>query len=185
MPHFLSNFDNWHIDYVRLERNHGIADSVLNDVAFVSPTSILFQRLSTAMTWWQFMPQNEISTMVLHVQNNSNSPININPYNWNIADGNGNTLFTSSPAHTLINANENKELPVPLTYRSLAQTISSSRSYTSFKVTNYFNCTPDANGVPNDTVIFYQQLYNYFSYDDGSAELAYGINQANGEIALK
>jgi hypothetical protein len=54
-------------------------------------------------------------------------------------------------------------------------------------VKSYFSNSASFTGVrANDTVYYKQEFYNYYSYDDGSAEVAYDlINAANGKLAMK
>ena len=37
----------------------------------------------------------------------------------------------------------------------------------------------------NDTVLFQQKFYNYYAYDDGTAEYGYGLNASGGKIAMR
>jgi hypothetical protein len=53
----------------------------------------------------------------------------------------------------------------------------------SFEVCTYFNQT-DAN-LQNDTTCFTQVFSNYYAYDDGTAERAYGLENAGGKVAMK
>lgn len=43
---------------------------------------------------------------------------------------------------------------------------------------------PDINRY-NDTVLFIQEISNYMSYDDGSAEMGYGLNFEGGKLAYR
>ncbi|MEZ4891095.1 MAG: hypothetical protein R2779_11280 [Crocinitomicaceae bacterium] len=42
-----------------------------------------------------------------------------------------------------------------------------------------------SNFLPNDTTYSTQYFGNYYSYDDGSAELAYGPQGAQSQLAIK
>ncbi len=46
------------------------------------------------------------------------------------------------------------------------------------------NATPDINRY-NDTIHLRQELSNYYSYDDGSAEAGYGLNAAGAKLAYR
>jgi len=57
----------------------------------------------------------------------------------------------------------------------------------SFSVKAFFSNSASFTGVrDNDTLYYKQDFYNYYSYDDGSAEVAYDlINAPNGKLAMK
>ena len=53
-----------------------------------------------------------------------------------------------------------------------------------FLVRNHIATTPDENRR-NDTILFHQLFDNYYAYDDGSAENAYGLNAIGGKLAYR
>jgi len=58
-------------------------------------------------------------------------------------------------------------------------------TFVSFQGKHYFtNSTPPERLTTNDTISHIQRFEDYYSYDDGSAEVAYGIN-LNGSVAVK
>src|SRR5436190_2859694 len=53
-----------------------------------------------------------------------------------------------------------------------------------WRVKFWTNSTPDINRY-NDTTMFIQELSNYYAYDDGSAEMGYGLNTNGGKLAYR
>jgi hypothetical protein len=52
-----------------------------------------------------------------------------------------------------------------------------------FRITSFIR-TDDFDPKENDTVVYYQVFKNYFAYDDGTAEMGYGINGQGSRNAM-
>jgi len=165
------NVNQWHIDYIRLDVDRNQNDRYTNDLAFVSPTTSFLKNYQ-AMPWKQFQPADMKSHFINQVANLSNSDRTF-VYRYTITqDGNIVDQYTSG----------NPDIRPGV--RELSQAISfdpptSFTGATSFVITHVFE---NAAGVDhdfstaNDTCIFEQRFFNYYAYDDGTAEYGYCLN---------
>ncbi len=174
--------DHWNIDYIRLDLNRGLHDTVLNDVAIAElPTSLLAHY--TAMPWQQFKgyQKEEIATEHQYaIKNNFTSTKSFN-YGFHMTNASTGQPLDSSTAGLTDNIQ-------PLSYKSLNFSSDTFPPYTTdsvlLKVTYQAQATGDA--LPqNDTISTFQPFYNYFAYDDGSAEKSYGTFSTGSKIAVR
>ncbi len=176
------NNDHWHIDYVRLDKNRFLADTTLNDLTITNiPSSVL--KNYQQMPWSQFkdFQSTELgANFTVRMKNNFNVAKNV-AHDFKAVENFTSTNFPG-PGVTAFNIN-------PLSYDSV--------SYPTFTVTAvppvdsaslslkcYVSTTSDIN-VHNDTVTRIQNFFNYYSYDDGSAEKAYGLQGVGAKLAIK
>lgn len=180
---YVGNCDQWNIDYVYINKNRSIADTVLRELAFVEPAPSMLKR-------YQSMPANQYTTdetvdsMQIKIVNLYSTPLS-SIYKYNIKDDLGNNL------HSYDGGFENIA-PYILT-SSYQDAISHSRPVVNFD----FNLSPNTwqeftilhtikEGVgqdmlaTNDTIKFVQKFENYFAYDDGSAENGIGVEPIAG-----
>lgn len=178
------------VDYVHLRAGSGYQDTVFKDFAFVYPLGSLIETY-TQVPWehWLATPTHMNPQVKTVVRNGSNLPENNLNGNVDVkfnavTEGN----FTMI-AQDLSGQNINY---APFTTYT---------SYHDFTGGYVFSITPPANTKTFDIVAqagaqfpnyalndssFTQQIFeNVYAYDDGSAEQAYGLNQAQGRIALK
>jgi len=198
--------DHWHIDYVTLDAGRTEADTIYKDVAFLYRTSSLLKTYQS-MPWDHFKVNPELmmgDSNYFEMRNNQDSAQSVN-YQFKILDVDGAELFVndeSSPVvdpsvvcgNRLNDCNNNSfdgfyfslnTISDPTFYTlPTAPELSSDSSY--FLVKNIFRATAD-DVLSNDTVVYQQKFYNYYAYDDGTAEVAYGLGnlQFPGQVAIK
>ncbi len=178
--------DHWHIDYVRLGRNRTYDDTVIVDVSWVYPAN-------TLLAPWTSVPfkkyiDNPISYMASSVDllvKNLDLNETFITWGYNVTNDCGDA-DTFSNYGTSVNGNANTTLttnhPVngpPFNY-SYDVSGCSDAAFNTVK----FWLDPD-NLRYNDTTSFVQELSNYYSYDDGSAEAGYWLNTQTGKIAYR
>ena len=191
--------DIWHLDYVRLYAAYnsfsGTMDTVLRDVAFTRPgislldgfTSIPWDHFTSLSATAQQAIISDSSTVYYRVNDNAAADVGFNNRIYDYAGSlvssfgltNGN-IFPARPN------NQNLTYTFPLTSiypNSPSYTIDS----TTFLVKNYFSNANSFLGLTsNDTISYTQEFYNYYSYDDGNAEVAYDLVSApNGKLAMR
>lgn len=180
------NFDNWHIDYVYLDKGRSIVnDTAFNDLTIgYVPTS--FIREYSAMPWQQYTGSNMAAKYSNYIRYNGTTTVNTT-YSYQIYDKDNNLMNAQSfgasnlppfkPAgwqHYTAHANPT------LTYTFAALTDSMD-----FTIKHYMlNLAGDVN-VGNDTVYQKQQFRNYFAYDDGGCETGYYVMNTGGRMAQK
>lgn len=189
------DLDNWHIDYVDLRRIRSYTDTVIIDFAIVYPIPTLLSDY-TSVPWEHYItePIGRMSDSLLITVRNSNI-IAGNTSNGNLqvldngvlnqnyvipggslsTDLNYEPLSTYTTQHSLVAIAPFYDFPV---------TEPTAENYTfdySFTATVPFQQFTNQ----NDTVYGQQYFANYYSYDDGSAELAYGINGEQSRLAYQ
>ncbi|MFN6037805.1 MAG: T9SS type A sorting domain-containing protein, partial [Bacteroidota bacterium] len=185
------SLDHWHVDYIYLNAGRTKSDSSFKDIAFGYQAPSILRNYSS-IPFWQFNNSGDIvSSFPVFIRNNDtttaasnfavklevfdtlNNPIlpqvspgNFNIDNWEIGG------WDNYPPH----CNQNISIPVP-------SGMSDSGTYKTklFITPNDFNF--DQNW--NDTLIGYHHFSNYYSFDDGTAESGYGLNQYGSMMAVK
>lgn len=170
-----SNCDQWNIDYIRLDVNRTQNDLYPNDVAFVSP-SISSLKEYQSMPWKQFRPSDMVTKFHNDLSNLSNSTKNTY-YTFDIVKNHQQTIYVSP----LNNENASPYYPNGLhTYENHANpSLEMEYEYDGadsavFTITHVFSMV-GGNDIckSNDTSVFEQKFYNYYAYDDGTAEAGY------------
>lgn len=205
--------DHWHVDYIELDDNRSFSDTLVDDLAFLDQTSFvddtsgLQTTTASLLVEYNSMPWTHFKTdpgafmndsTYIMLRNNRDSIFSLN-YKYRVRDLNGVELYESLPSDMVVAANRvcGSELN-----ECNADTLDNLRSFLEgfefptspelssdssfFLVENEFENTNDA-VQSNDKNVFKQEFYNYYSYDDGTAELAYGLGNLEepGSVALK
>lgn len=185
------SLDHFHLDYVNLRQFSGIQDTIIRDFAFVYPIYTLLETF-TAVPWDHYK-NNAIGKMSSNVQvvvrNSDNVP-------ENEEDGNTTIYYSGLPeasfvlSENLLNNGDLNYLPWT-TYTSLHDFSGGSRydeSKPGMKEKFDFISTAthqNSNFTQNDSTTSVQVFENYYSYDDGSAELAYGPTGNQARLAIE
>ena len=187
------NFDHWNIDYVKLDEYLSSSDtSLLNDVAFVRNTPQILKRYRE-MPWVHFvndvnLEMNDSLDVIL--RNNTNIIQSIDyrydvfknnnlVYHYPVLGGNNSTRNVDVPPFLTSGIYSFNNPPVML-YSQIFPVSSSDSAEFVFR--NSIKTEP-SDYKNNDTVFHLQKFYSHFSYDDGSAESAYGINVQGAKLA--
>jgi len=184
-PDKRSNVDYWHVDYVRLDRNRSAADTILRDVAFNTPLSSIFKKLS-AVPWSHFeSAYNTTLASELSAQYRNNDSIAHNVTRSLIVEE---PLYDESeligiPTAQDIPAHEERTVDFAFPYDlDFNRGDSALIRFKAALRTDVFD--PKV----NDTVIYDQLFRDYYAYDDGTAEAGYGLRgdgTENGMVAIR
>ena len=177
----IGNYDQWHIDYVRLNAGRSKFDTLITDVAIqLFPTSLL--QTYQAMPWKQFQNYQEKEIADYHllaIKNNFNAVKNTS-YHFDAWEQlSGTTIFVSPVQSKNISASDTSQVP-----------------FGSFEIQDFFNDTvivstryvvgaTGDNNARNDTITREQVFSNYMAYDDGSAEATYRLLGSPASIAQR
>lgn len=177
----IGNSDHWNIDYVLLDKNREPDDTVYADVAFRSPIRSLLKN-HEAMPWNHFreIELQEMSAFIPVLYRNNDVIVRNVTRNFEIWDVNRNSKvhsFTAGAAN--INPLTNVDYNANLIYTFKSDSPDSAR----FRVICTLK-TDDFDPKGNDTIIYTQVFKNYFAFDDGSAEMGYGINGLGSRNAM-
>lgn len=179
--------DQWHIDYVRLGRNRTYTDTVLQDVAFVYPETSLLQTY-TSVPYAKFTqaPSSYMAQSVTLTQKNLDIGDKFITWGYVSTEEGGATSTCNGPGSNISNN-------ARTTFTSVHPVLGGPCNYTYptastdaafYRDAFWTNATPDACAY-NDSVVFVQELSNYYSYDDGSAEAGYSLNAAGSKMAYR
>ena len=185
------SLDHFHVDYVNLRTLSGYQDTIIHDFAIVYPVNFLLDTYSS-VPWDHYKnnPTGKMSSSVeVVVRNSDNVPENEQNGTTEIQYG-GITEQTFILQDYLLNNGD-------LNYSPLTTYI----SYHDFSTGGRFDETKPGiqqefdivtgithlNSVftQNDSSYTKQKFVNYYSYDDGTAEAAYGPTGVQAKLAIK
>jgi len=193
------SLDHWHIDYVELDDSRTMADTLNNDFCFYYPTWAWLDHYE-ACPWTHYVhqkttdPTDTLCTKNFPLYLRNNWTTNIVPgYSVSIRDNQMTEIFPaieySSSSFVVpqtwcntgaVNGDPNycgevfgddvtgHELPTN------TSTVGVDSTHFFILSTISFGDEDPYTGA-NDTVLYKQEFYNFYAYDDGSAENAYGI----------
>lgn len=172
-----SNCDQWNVDYIRMDINRDSLDLYPSDVAFVSPTTSALAQYQS-MPWHQYQPSDMAESFHNQLSNLSNQTRNVG-YDYKVVKDNGGTIYQSTI--NFINATPYYDSGLH-TYAPHAQpAIDFAYTYdgadsAAFVITHVFKMEGSSDeNRRNDTCRFEQKFYNYYAYDDGTAEAGYSL----------
>ena len=179
------NNDHWHIDYILLDEDRDRGDTLFRDVSFSEPPPSMLKRYHS-MPWKQFKNaqtgalRNTMEARVYNLFNTAN--------NTNFQDS---LIETSSGSLIGLTASESAAIPAQgyYTYFHDNQEVPGSTpgfEEDSLSLTWRLRLRPSGDiDAFNDTLLVQQNFYNYFAYDDGSAEKAYGLIGTGARLAYR
>ncbi|MDR3133620.1 MAG: T9SS type A sorting domain-containing protein [Prevotellaceae bacterium] len=191
-----SNCDHWHLDFVYLAGNRTVTDSLLPDVAICEPQRPVMQVYSS-------VPSTHLNSIDAQRQLFGDFlQFSLTYQNFGWGTNNITRRFAITPLAGSDSAPEGyaggsenifagqrfvRNYPFDL------YDFSTSGDSAVFEIMSYL--VTDNDPAPlrtalrhNDTTRYLQQFYNYYSYDDGTAENGYGLfgtGTANGQVAVR
>lgn len=169
------NRDHWHLDYVILNKNTVANDSIRDNAFINTPKSLLSEYTSIPYTHYKSLsnPSAAMITQLSDTVRNLNYGSTSFTYITEISNENGTPIFNSTPSNLSSTSNSLTVFNTPLAF-SFPQSIP--KDSTEFHVKAYFGQPGFQSNAHNDTTYYRQKFHNYYSYDDGSAEVAYGLS---------
>ncbi len=180
-PGAMGNADHWHIDYVYLDRNRSMTDTVFRDIAFVRPLGSLLNNYN-AMPWSHYISgrQAEMASVLPLVYSNNDIVNRSVTREFSIDNVYENqTVHSYSGGMAGIGAGETHEYNADLRYYFDSTNPDSAL----FRIKAWL-VTDDFDYKGNDTIVHYQNFSNYFALDDGTAENGYGLFGGGTENAM-
>ena len=190
--------DHFHLDYVKFRNASGFQDTLIEDFAMVYPLATLLKDY-TAVPWdhYKINPSGKMSTNAEVVVRNSylNGGSNISSagggkidisYNGALEGNvplNGQTLAgfpTQGPDYTPRTTYHSKHDVSTYNFDPLK-----TGTQQFFNVETIVSVPVGSNYLPNDTARSTQYFANYYSYDDGTAEQAYGPQGVQAKLAIQ
>jgi hypothetical protein len=178
------NNDHWHVDYVKLDANRNINDTLMNDIAIQRYSTGVLKRYSV-MPWNQFKANaaDEVAAShKMYFRNNYGIAKNTS-YSFKIEEVNSSTVLATQALQSFnFNALQQDSATVPGINPAPITALNDALIKASYFC--YATGTGDLLSA-NDTVLQYQRFGNYFAYDDGSAEKIYGLLGTGAKAALR
>lgn len=185
------SLDHFHIDYVHLRPQSDVADTLFKDFAWVYPMNTLLDTY-TSVPWdhYKASTTNRMSSAVAvsihngsaNAENNSTAGQISYSYNGTLEAAGGmpgfilsNGALNYAPQTTYNSNHDMTPIPYNINYPGNEQV---------FRVKGTI-AAQFPNLALNDTTGFYQSFSNYYSYDDGSAEAAFGPTGAQARLAVQ
>ncbi|MEQ8624853.1 MAG: T9SS type A sorting domain-containing protein [Vicingaceae bacterium] len=177
-------FDQWHLDYFYLNSGRSVNDTAFNDISFIYDAPGLLKDY-TAMPWFHFRTNPSLymkDTTFTLVKNNSTNSLSV--YNKVvIPDTVNNTIYYRFPSmdnFIFLPGSSQLNFTYPIDFDYSMSDIDSGGVFESFYDIDF---RPGMTQEPdfirsNDSVTGKTILYDYYAYDDGTAEAGYGINPA-------
>ncbi|MFC2087533.1 T9SS type A sorting domain-containing protein [Bacteroidota bacterium] len=192
-PDLIVNSDQWNIDYVYLNRHRSYTDTIFEDVAFYRPpknllnhySSIPLKHLNTASS-------NEIEDNIsIFYRNLGDSARTITTRRFVISDYLNDTII-----HEFSGGIGKIDERSSVTFSGSIENVFQSKNQQKaiFKITSFISTdTTTLNPLRaelrnNDTTFYLQEFDDYYAYDDGTAELGYGVygqGSQNARIAYQ
>ena len=193
------SLDHWHVDYIKFfkafNQFSGQMDTAITDVAMTRPASSLMKEY-TSVPWEHFISLSapdqalllkDSSSMQYRVTDAVPADVGFNNRIYNFQNSyvagfgadNGN-IFPARPNNQFLTYT----FPVDSIFPNAPSFLPDTNFFT---VKNYFTNGNAFGGLKsNDTVTYVQEFMNYYSFDDGTAEVGYDlINAPNGKTAMK
>lgn len=180
------SIDHWHIDYVFLNEFRTQADTIRDDVAYqFDPTSLLNEYSSVPWAHYKWNPSQYMADTLSTFQRNNADAGHLVGNNILEISYEGSVLNTfNHPNNPSIAAFTNYTTLWDIGLQPFEYDTTVNDTCAMFDVTFRHQATPDFERE-NDTVHLQQNFENYYSYDDGTAEWAYGLVGASGKLAYK
>jgi hypothetical protein len=190
LPGWLGNVDQWNIDYVKLNINRTSSDTLLKDVAFACSAPTTLKHYQT-MPWSQFKGHqaaeltDSLTILLTNLDNitkNTSYVYDVNATSGSLVHHYDGGSFNIDPysSNGYQTYQPHARPPIQFTYPE------DSQDSASFTTTHIFK---EAGGADqnnfNDTIRYSQNFFNYFSYDDGTAENGFGLSPAGSKLAYK
>ncbi len=180
------NNDHWNIDYVFLDEDRTFNDTLFRDVAIIYQPEKYLKRYRQ-MPWNQFKDHQESELAAEHgvfMYNNFNTIINTS-YQYQVNEKYTGEEIIAPTTPISVNLDP---FAVALDAFPTFNIPSATPNYEEDSMTINFkyilNPASDINRR-NDTMLYEQAFYNYYAYDDGTAEKAYAIIGTGAKLAIK
>jgi hypothetical protein len=183
--------DHFHIDYVHLRTLSAYDDTLFKDFAFVYPLNSLLQTYTSVP--WDHYRESTTSKMTdsLLIKLHNGSPTAENYQNGQVTVSYNSTLEGNFilQGFNLAESNINYNPQTTHTsYNDCSNGYEFDRTKPGIEQSFEVRATASAqfpNFTLNDSTVFYQEFYNYYSYDDGTAEAAFGPTGTQARLAIE
>ena len=169
------NNDHWHLDYVRLDRNRTLADTLINDIAVINPFPSILKNFSL-MPYKQYRGNADLDTFVnMTVRNLNTSTTPTVDFAFNADETTTSTTIYNSGtlSFTAGSTFANRSLDPRATYTSTSPVLTN----VDYIYESSFQTKPTSSNLltSNDTVKTPQVFDNLLAYDCNCPVKGYGL----------
>ena len=178
------NNDIWNIDYVYMNINRDLTDTIMRDAAIVYPIKSLLMEYES-MPWRHFKADFMSSKTSLIVKNNNAFSSSIYQ-KYNIVETQSGEYYLNPPDNRrTLNEFQTDTLTSDIdSYIAGVSYPERIQDGADFRIKISLETDDDNSKKVNDTTEYHQIFSNYYAYDDGTSEIGYGIGGENAEGAL-
>lgn len=179
---YVSNCDQWNIDYVYINYNRNFEDNHFRDIAFVNSAPSFLKKYQS-MPYNQYREDEMAEDVNIKIANLYNEGLSSH-YEYFVEDESNNqihyydggfeNIFPYSTTRDYQTSDNHAKPPIAFSFPLM----STPTAYTITHVVREGAGNDDVHG--NDTIKFYQNFDNYFAYDDGTAENGFGVEPIKG-----
>lgn len=181
------NIDHWHVDYIELDEGRTRVNPLLNDVAFYrNGRSLLKRYQSMPLNQFVGFEQQELADSLFAYSTNHFNTVKNTTFRYDARENCTGQQISSNFFQTINYPPFSDTTLLEANYKNEITTAAASAACDSLVITTrYFlnNSPPDPATSFNDTVRHFQRFYNYFAYDDGTAEVAYRLQGNAAKVA--
>jgi hypothetical protein len=172
--------DHWHIDYVHLDSARTKNDTDITDVTFIEGAPSMLSEFE-AMPWEHFLADSSMKDSTFILAGNYTADIKNTNYSFQIYEDEVNIYNYAGYSSNFDPQSTFDFFGVTDTFMFYSANTDSAL----FEIRHVLKT--DANDLIklNDTVRHIQKFYNYYAYDDGTAEVAYGLNTQYALLAYQ
>ncbi len=181
-PSAAINCDHWNIDFVYLNDGRSAADTVFYDIALVEPAATILKNY-TSIPWshYESAINTENTRLNIHIRNHWQRTMK-SEVRIRIKDVDRDVYLNDSV--TMGTANYDAQLNTKLVFAYDDNPIMHDNRE---NATYLFECElltdRDELISSNNRSYTYQHFGNYYAYDDGTAENAYGVDASSAQVA--
>ena len=182
----MGNSDHWHIDYIQLDSGRAFNDTIRKDAALLTTVNSILKNYTA-------IPHQHYGQILIESIKEERAYLSfINYYDNNFAWNLDYYIYdmNSAYSHHISGQSGADLLPhIKTTYGLYLNYEFPFNPYSDsslFKIQGVVEIDSSQHEIYrwNDTTTFYQKFYNYYSYDDGTAENGYGIIGEGTENAM-
>lgn len=186
-----SNTDQWHVDEVYLNANRNFEDKYTHKIRF-SEMPDNFIKTYYSMPFWQYNSgtHNWDGDTTQVFINNTDSISHSAYYKYYVQDEAGDTIESFLALYDgfsgVLAPLKDQDIFAlePFTKPEIVQWFNADNSEdVTFRISHVVHDESMVN--IGDTIIFTEHFHNYFAYDDGSAEVGYGLTPGGAKLAYK
>lgn len=181
-------FDSWAIDYIYLDKNRTINDTLILDRTITYKPRNIFKNFN-AIPIEHLNSSSEILDSIETQISNLDSQIQPINYSLIIKDLSNNIneiLENNTPLSPILNGFERRTIKnKPIDFEKYNITKDSLDIEVKFFINSGDSIYENQNLRLNDTTKTNFKMSNYYSYDDDNAEYAAGLNQKNSELVIR